>query len=298
MWRGRWRDAEAQFEAAVEAYSRARPASVGGALSGLAELRRRQGRPEDAERLLGRAAALVCRARLALDRGDARQALELAERSLRQVRAPMKVLRAPALEVAIASAAQLGRVRRAKATLAELEQVARLAGTEPMRAAARLAGAIVAGAAGDRERARPLLEDAVDGFERSGAPFEAALARLELAKGLIALGRGGDAAREARAALERLVALGAEAEARRARAILDKATSAVPAPVPEVTRREREVLRCLTAGLTNRQIADRLFVSAHTVHRHVASILRKLDLPTRAAAAAHAARAGLIPGAR
>ena len=46
-------------------------------------------------------------------------------------------------------------------------------------------------------------------------------------------------------------------------------------------------------GLTNRQIAERLVLSEHTVHRHVANILRKLDLPSRAAAAARAARAGL-----
>jgi RNA polymerase sigma factor (sigma-70 family) len=63
--------------------------------------------------------------------------------------------------------------------------------------------------------------------------------------------------------------------------------------LPALTPREREVLALLAEGLTNRRIAERLVVSEHTVHRHVASILRKLDLPTRAAAAAVAARAGL-----
>ncbi|MGH2778798.1 MAG: response regulator transcription factor [Actinomycetota bacterium] len=51
----------------------------------------------------------------------------------------------------------------------------------------------------------------------------------------------------------------------------------------------------LAEGLTNRQIAERLVVSEHTVHRHVTNILRKLDLPSRTAAAAYAVRAGL-PG--
>ena len=59
-----------------------------------------------------------------------------------------------------------------------------------------------------------------------------------------------------------------------------------------MTRRERDVLRRLADGATNRQIANRLFISELTVHRHVTSILRKLDLPTRAAAAAHAVRTG------
>ena len=54
------------------------------------------------------------------------------------------------------------------------------------------------------------------------------------------------------------------------------------------------MLRLLADGLTNRQIADRLVISEHTVHRHVTNILRKLDLPSRTAAAAHAARSGLL----
>jgi DNA-binding NarL/FixJ family response regulator len=52
---------------------------------------------------------------------------------------------------------------------------------------------------------------------------------------------------------------------------------------------------CLVAeGLTNRQISERLVVSEHTVHRHVTNILRKLDLPSRTAAAAVAVQAGLL----
>ena len=47
-------------------------------------------------------------------------------------------------------------------------------------------------------------------------------------------------------------------------------------------------------GLSDAQIAERLVLSPHTVHRHVANILAKLQLPTRAAAAAAAARADLL----
>jgi DNA-binding NarL/FixJ family response regulator len=94
-----------------------------------------------------------------------------------------------------------------------------------------------------------------------------------------------------------LIQLGAHHDARRARELFERLSiGRDPArpPVPEITARERDVLRCLAEGLTNRQIADRLFVSEHTIHRHVTSILRKLDLPTRTAAAAHAVRAGLL----
>jgi pimeloyl-ACP methyl ester carboxylesterase/DNA-binding CsgD family transcriptional regulator len=61
-----------------------------------------------------------------------------------------------------------------------------------------------------------------------------------------------------------------------------------------LTRRETEVLRLVATGLSNREIATSLIVSEHTVHRHVANILRKLAQPTRAGAAAYAARDGLI----
>jgi pimeloyl-ACP methyl ester carboxylesterase/DNA-binding CsgD family transcriptional regulator len=61
-----------------------------------------------------------------------------------------------------------------------------------------------------------------------------------------------------------------------------------------LSRRETEVLRLVAAGLSNREIASSLVLSEHTVHRHVANVLRKLAQSSRAAAAAHATRAGYI----
>ncbi len=57
-----------------------------------------------------------------------------------------------------------------------------------------------------------------------------------------------------------------------------------------LSKREREVLVLVAEGLSNPAIAARLRVSNHTVKRHVANILLKLDLPTRTAAAAFASR--------
>jgi DNA-binding NarL/FixJ family response regulator len=65
-------------------------------------------------------------------------------------------------------------------------------------------------------------------------------------------------------------------------------------PLGDLTPREREVLCLVADGLTNRRIAERLVVSEHTVHRHVTNLLRKLDLPSRTAAAAYAVRSGLL----
>jgi ATP/maltotriose-dependent transcriptional regulator MalT len=66
------------------------------------------------------------------------------------------------------------------------------------------------------------------------------------------------------------------------------------AAAPVLTPRELDVLRLVAQGLSNLDIARRLVLSEHTVHRHLANILRKLDLPSRAAAAAWGTRAGLV----
>jgi ATP/maltotriose-dependent transcriptional regulator MalT len=58
--------------------------------------------------------------------------------------------------------------------------------------------------------------------------------------------------------------------------------------------REREVLACVARGLSDREIAQQLVLSAHTVHRHVANIRRKLGRTSRTAAVAEAARLGLL----
>jgi pimeloyl-ACP methyl ester carboxylesterase/DNA-binding CsgD family transcriptional regulator len=58
--------------------------------------------------------------------------------------------------------------------------------------------------------------------------------------------------------------------------------------------REREVLACVAQGLSDREIAEQLVLSSHTVHRHVANIRRKLGRTSRTAAVAEAARLGLL----
>ena len=69
---------------------------------------------------------------------------------------------------------------------------------------------------------------------------------------------------------------------------------ALPEGIGELSDREREVLCLVAEGLSDTEIAERLVLSPHTVHRHVANIRRKLGLRSRSAAAAAAARAGLI----
>ena len=282
LWRGRWGDAEAMLEAAIDGLHAV--AAGDGRRSA-----RRSGRaappPGPVQRggaavraAEGSSSGQLCLARMALDRGDAQEAAELVERLLRNVPEHRRLSRAPALELLVRARAaeRRPRRRRRRAGRACARSSAR-SGPTPLRACADIAEGVLAAARGEHDRARVLLEDAVDTFTRSGAPFEAAQARLALADSLAALGRGEAAARESAAARERLRELGAPAAL----------------PLPELTPREREVLALLAEGLTNRGIAERLVLSEHTVHRHVTSILRKLDLPSRTAAAALAVRAGL-----
>jgi DNA-binding CsgD family transcriptional regulator len=68
-----------------------------------------------------------------------------------------------------------------------------------------------------------------------------------------------------------------------------------PTPAAEqLTDRETEVLTLIATGLSDREVAERLVLSPHTVHRHVANVRTKLGLPTRAAVIAAATRRGLL----
>lgn len=66
-----------------------------------------------------------------------------------------------------------------------------------------------------------------------------------------------------------------------------------PEPVL-LSPREREILAYVSRGLSDREIAEQLVLSSHTVHRHVANIRRKLGRTSRTAAVAEAARLGLL----
>jgi LuxR family transcriptional regulator, maltose regulon positive regulatory protein len=161
-----------------------------------------------------------------------------------------------------------------------------------MRAAAREAEGRVAAATGEHDRARRLFEDAIDLYEPTGASFHSARAREELARSLVALDLREAAAREAKAAAQTLHALGAKAEARRADGLL-KVLRVLPAP-RGLSGREVEVLRLVADGLGDKEIANRLVVSNRTVHAHLRSIYRKLEVRGRAAAARYAVENDLL----
>jgi ATP/maltotriose-dependent transcriptional regulator MalT len=105
-----------------------------------------------------------------------------------------------------------------------------------------------------------------------------------------------DAARgEAERARAALVELGARRDAARGQALLDElGARSVQDALGPLSMRELEVLRLVAEGLSNADIAERLVVSPHMVHRHVANIRMKLRADSKAAAIAAAARLGLL----
>jgi LuxR family maltose regulon positive regulatory protein len=231
----------------------------------------------------------------ALDRGDAATATDLTERFLRTIADEDRLDRAVGLEILLRARLALGDRAEAEKVLAAFRSVTSVVDTEAMRGSSRFADGLVAAATGDHKGAKAYFEDAVYLFDRSGAPFETATARLELARCLFTLGQPEAAELQAQDARESFQILGAAAEAERAAALLrELAKVGETLDLAGLSRREVEILRLVAQGLSNREIAAQLVLSKHIVHRHISNFLTKLDLPSRAAAAIYAARHDLL----
>ena len=280
---GDWGTAEEELASALADMSSTRPAMAGTPAVRLGRLRASQGDVGAARELFESAlplpSAVLALGELDMESGDPAAGVDAADRVLRNLSAPSVVDRFPALELRGRAAARAGDDALARATAGELEDIAESLGTPYMRGRARLVLAEVTAAA-EPDAARRAAEDAVDLFARSSAPYDSARARLVLAATLRALGREDRAAAEERAAGEVLHRLRAPGSAGR--------------PTEELSAREAEILRLVAQGMADAQIAERLFLSPHTVHRHVANIRAKLRTPSRAAAVAYATKHGLL----
>jgi DNA-binding CsgD family transcriptional regulator len=172
--------------------------------------------------------------------------------------------------------------REAASRLAEQELELARAFTAPrtLGVALRAAGLVRGGRAGEAH-----LREAVDAFVQAGAELERARALADLG----ALQRRANRRREARESLREALDVAHRAGARplavRAETEL-RATGARPrrvvlAGVDALTASERRVAELAGEGLTNREIAQSLFVTARTVEGHLTSVFRKLALESR-----------------
>ncbi|MGH3109923.1 MAG: LuxR C-terminal-related transcriptional regulator [Gaiellaceae bacterium] len=260
----------------------------------LAEIRVAQGRFDEAEHLLSgfeeNPEAVSAAVALRLARGEGAAAAALLERRLGEM-GRSSLLAVPLLAQLVEARLLTGEIDPARDALDRLEAIAADGGRERAEAFALLARGLVGRATSEAEAAES-TRDAVDAFAALGMRLQAARARLELARALSesAPDAAVDVARQARNELE---ALGATRDADAAAALmrsLGVRGRAGPRSAGLLSRRETEVLRLLGEGLSNREIATRLYISPKTAEHHVSRIYAKLDLKTRAEAAAYAVR--------
>jgi DNA-binding NarL/FixJ family response regulator len=292
---GRWEEAEAELLAAARVFEGGLRAMRGAPLLKLAGLRVRQGRFEEAERLIegyeSRPEPRPVLAAIALARGDLALAEDLTRLCLEREDSSDPAC-TPLLELLVDVQLARDDLPAAKESLERLAALASSSRDEHTSAAASFATGRLLAAEGD-ERARAHLHAALEAFALLDLPHEAARAQLELARSLSAEARAG-AASEARAALATFERLGAKRDADAAaellRALGEPGGRAWPRRHGTLTKRETEVLSLLAGGCSNAEIAERLFISKRTAEHHVASILSKLELRSRAEAAAYAVR--------
>jgi len=323
--KGRWDEAERELAAALRMTAATGPALRTRALVRLAELRLRQGRLEQADQLVAELGARIddeaetalTRAALLLARGDGDGASRvlterldrLAEHHLHTATALATLvdahLAAGDLDGATAIAARLTALAAPDADLLctgdlaeERSPVPRSGnGNDRVAGLAGLARGRMALAAGAPSEAAAELEAAVAIWTRLDLPYEAAATLLDLARAL-APSHHDRAVEHGKRALATFERLGAAGQADRAAALLRSLgvqARTGPKGVGLLTRREQEVLELLGQGLSNPEIAGRLYVSRKTAAHHVSSVLAKLQLRNRAEAAALAARTSTGP---
>jgi DNA-binding NarL/FixJ family response regulator len=259
----------------------------------LAELRVLQGRIEEAERLLAgyedlpeslRGSVAVHRAR-----GEYAVATALLLRRLNRMGDTIAAL--PFLAILVEVQVEAGDPEGAAETASRIGAIAERTNHARVKATASLAKGRVSRAGGD-PAARAQLEAALDGFVRLQIPMDVAHARFELALS-IREAEPDTALREARLALETFEGLGAVRDADRAAAVIRELGGPArtgPKLLGLLTAREREILGLLGEGLSNAEIAARLYISTKTAGNHVSNVLGKLHLKRRQEAAAYAVR--------
>jgi LuxR family maltose regulon positive regulatory protein len=302
IWRGHWPEAEEHLQIGSRELMEFMPPFAVGALALMGSLRWRQGRWEEAEQIFEQIKheppAQLGRAELLASKGGLDTAIDIIEHHLRSMAVADKLERGPTLELLVRCLVAAGRQQEAAAHLRELRHIADSGGSQSLRAAAALAEGLAAGASGNWDDAQQSLWDAVELYERAGAPFESARARIALAETLCGRQHLDAAVREAHIAHETLRRIGAAKEAERAAAVLAtlNATRKLAAgKSPDgLTAREVEILTLVAEGRSNQDIAGELVLSVRTVERHISNIYQKLGLDgrtARAAAAVYAHRA-------
>jgi DNA-binding CsgD family transcriptional regulator len=291
--RGDWRMALREAQKAKAQFAKAMSSAVAGqAWYREGELHRLQGRIEQAEaayRESGRRGyePQPGLALLRLVQGKTAAAASAIRRVLAETSDPMRRARllAAAIEIHLAVASS----DDARAACGELEQLARGRRSAFLDALAAHSRGALELARGNARAALAALRRACEAWRQLDVPYEAARARVLVAKACRALGDAEGAALELDAARRAFSALRATPDLAGVDALARRVE-----PGHRLTGRELEVLRHVAAGSPNKLIARDLTLSSRTVDRHVSNIFDKLGVSSRSAATAFAYRNRLV----
>lgn len=292
LWTGAWDAAEVEAREVIAlAEETGRFPSLGWAVALLARLHAMRGRAAEAQACLARADSLAERTGLmtiAAFAASARGLLDLSQGRPADAAHGLETLRtrlddAGVVEPALVpfgadlveAHARAGDLAAAAIALDRLAAQADASGRRwAMGAVERCRGLLGDGDPDDRFARALELHDA-------SMPFERARTLLVHGEVLRRARRPADAREVLHAALEGFAGLGAVPWADRARAELHAAGGLVRRPSSGLTDAERRVARAAARGLTNREIAQELFLSPRTVEAHLQRAFRKLDIHSR-----------------
>ena len=293
---GAWSAAETELTVALAVAGHATPALQARASAALARLRLRQGHLDEAEALVADAeepSGAQVLAEVLVEQSRPAAAAAVLERLLTRC-ADRPLVRAPLLDALVAARLATADSADAHRIVAELGSLADDYPHQLVRAHAEMAAGRLASTESQRELAVAHLDAALRHFDGAGLIYEAARARRELARVLIAT-QPAAAAVEATRALNAFHQLGAGRDGDNTAALLrEMGAPTPPGPRSEelLTAREQEVLALITAGLSNPEIAQRLFISRKTAAHHVSRVIGKLGLRNRSEVAAFGALLG------
>jgi DNA-binding CsgD family transcriptional regulator len=226
---------------------------------------------------------------LRLAQGNADRSAASIRRAVSEATKPLQ--RAALLPAYIEIMLAVGHVEEAASACRELEGIAQGQASDELTAMSAYARGAVALAEGDAGVALAALRHALKVWQDLGAPYEVARTRVLVGVACRALGDEDTAALEWEASRDVFAQLGAIPDLVRIRSFTRRAA---PDDPHGLTARELEVLRLVAAGKSNHAIAGELFISDHTVRRHLQNIFRKLGVSSRAAATAFGLQNELI----
>lgn len=294
--RGRWVEALHEAKCACESLASAKGPGHGSAAYALGEVYRLRGEiaaAEEAYRVASQhgRAPYPGLALLRLVQGQGAAARAAIERVLAE---PIRgQQRAEVLAASVEILLALRDVPAARRAADDLNAAAGALDSEWLRAMAAAADGAVHLADGEPRQALAPLRHAVTIWRDLEVPYEAARATMLLGSACQALGDA-DGARMEWESAARVFREHCAAPALVQLEALTRQRSVPPGPDAGLTAREVEVLRLIARGKTNRAIARELDISDKTVARHASNIFLKLDVRTRAAAAAYAFTSRLV----